>query len=190
MYPIVVLALLPFLSSAIPVSPLQSNSSTPFVLRALRLGFPIHLSTLNANDGQFWLGKATSSSCPAEPKTDCPTETETAVVDTHVPFGQSIYVAKDGTLSFTAAHEEEKVVAASTAYPAGFAYDRDARSFTFAGTPSKGWLACPVAAESGDGDGEGPWLVYADLKRGGKTGCLAFEAGGVEYGGVAVWEYD
>ncbi|KAF6233579.1 hypothetical protein HO173_008136 [Letharia columbiana] len=80
MYPIVVLALLPFLSSAILVSPLQSNSSTPFVLRALRLGFPIHLSTLNANDGHFWLGKATSSSCPAEPKMDCPTETETAVV--------------------------------------------------------------------------------------------------------------
>lgn len=108
-----------------------------------------------------------------------------------VPAGQDIYVAKDGALSFTEAHDEEGV--GSIAYPSGFSYDdsvdacASAGAFTFSGTTSKGWLACPVAA---NGNGNGPWQVYADIKRTNATGCLAFEARGERYEGVGVWQYN
>lgn len=80
MCPIFVVALLPFVYSAIPLTPHQSDSTSPFILHAFEPGSPIHLSSLNANEGHFWLGKATSSSCRAESKRDCPTGTETVLV--------------------------------------------------------------------------------------------------------------
>lgn len=194
------LTFLPLLCSDVPLLPRQSNSTGPFVLRAFQPGSPIHLSSVNANDGHFWLGKATSSACPAALEPDCPTGTETALAVSvagyanlyaSVPAGQDIYVAKDGALSFTEAHDEEGV--GSIAYPSGFSYDdsvdacASAGAFTFSGTTSKGWLACPVAA---NGNGNGPWQVYADIKRTNATGCLAFEARGERYEGVGVWQYN
>ncbi|KAL9133650.1 MAG: hypothetical protein Q9175_005171 [Cornicularia normoerica] len=193
MCPIFVIALLPFVYSAIPLTPHQSDSTSPFILHAFEPGSPIHLSSLNANEGHFWLGKATSSSCRAESKRDCPTGTETVLVvsggghaglDTDVPAGQDIYVAKDGALSFTAAHEEDVT---SIAYPRGFSYVNSTYghafgSFRFTGTPSKGWLACSVAKN-------GPWQVYAEIKRTNNTGCLEFEAKGETYDGARVWQY-
>ena len=82
MCPIFLLLLLPLLSLAIPLLPRQSNSTDPFILRAFRQGSPIHLSSINANNGHFWLGKPTSSSCPSDPTPNCPTGTgtETAFV--------------------------------------------------------------------------------------------------------------
>ncbi len=129
-----------------------------------------------------------------------------------MPTPQTIYVAKDGALSFTAPYEAE-VDLASIAYPSGFACSysyyyshnnssdasastrtSESRSgpglgsgvFTFSGTESEGWVACAVA---------GAWRVYADLKsveasgKGNGTGCVGFEARWVGYGGLRVWEY-
>ena len=80
MYPIFTLALLPLLSSAIPLLPRLSNPTSPFILRAFKPGSPIHLSTLNANQGNFWLGKPTSSYCPPQTKPHCPTGYETVLM--------------------------------------------------------------------------------------------------------------
>ena len=55
----------------------------------------------------------------------------------------------------------------------------------FSGTSSKGWLACPVAE-----DEEGPWQVFANIKRTDAKGCVNFEARGETYVGERVWEYD
>ena len=105
--------------------------------------------------------------------------------NTNVPGGQIIYVAKDGALSFTTAHEGNVT---AIAYPSGFSYisgDQTTRlgSFTFSETPSKGWLACPVA--------EGrPWQVYAYIRGADSKGCLEFEAKGEPYDRSAVWQYD
>lgn len=77
---IFILALLYLLSSAIPLLPPQPNQTSPFVLQAFRPGSPIHLSSMNAHDGHFWLGKTTSSSCPLDLKLPCRTGTKTALV--------------------------------------------------------------------------------------------------------------
>lgn len=75
-----VLLLLSFLSSPIPLLSRQSKAVSPFVVQVTQPGSPIHLSSLNANNGHFWLGKATSSSCPANIKSHCPAGTQTAFV--------------------------------------------------------------------------------------------------------------
>lgn len=74
------LALLFSLSSAIPLLSRQSKAASPFVVKPTQPGSPIHLSSLNANNGHFWFGKATSSSCPANIEPRCPTGTQTAFV--------------------------------------------------------------------------------------------------------------
>lgn len=84
MQSISILILLPVLSFAIPARHhlfhRQTNSTLPFILRAFQPGSPIHLFSLNANDGHFWLGKTTSSSCPAALEPHCPKGTDTALV--------------------------------------------------------------------------------------------------------------
>lgn len=66
-------SLLPFLASTNPL-PLESRQSTlnPFSLIASRSGSPIHLSAINANSESFWIGKSTTSYCPADVVPDCP----------------------------------------------------------------------------------------------------------------------
>ena len=108
--------------------------------------------------------------------------------DATVPGGQTVYVAKDGALSYTPAHKANVI---SLAYPNGFSYSSsDSQSsnngpgdFTFSETPSKGWLAC-AAAEGG------PWQVYAYIRGADNEGCMEFEAKGEPYVGGAVWQYD
>lgn len=77
---IFILALLSFLSSAIPLLSRQSKAVSPFVVQVNQPGCPIHLFSLNANNGHFWFGKATSSSCPANTEPQCPTGTQTAFI--------------------------------------------------------------------------------------------------------------
>ena len=80
MFPIFVLALVSYISSAIPLLSRQSKTINPFVIRASQPGSPIHLSNLNASDGHFWFGKTTSSSCPTDLEPHCPMGTETTFV--------------------------------------------------------------------------------------------------------------
>lgn len=118
------------------------------------------------------------------------------IQDATVPGGQTIYVAKDGALSYTPAHEANVV---SLAYPSGFAYSTGSSEtgngnggpdyFTFSGTPSKGWLACPSTAKAKAKKG-GPWQVYAYIREAVNQGCVEFEATGEPYVGGAVWQYD
>ena len=59
----------------------QSNASGPFTLIAAHSGSPIHLQTINANNGSFWIGKPPLTYCPVPPvpPADCPPGTETAL---------------------------------------------------------------------------------------------------------------
>ena len=106
--------------------------------------------------------------------------------DANVPGGQTVYVAKNGALSYTPAHEGNVI---SLAYPSGFSYSSESQTsngpgyFTFSGTPSKGWLACPTA-------NGGPWQVYAYIREANNQRCMEFEATGEPYEGGAVWQYD
>ena len=106
--------------------------------------------------------------------------------DANIPGGQTIYVAKDGALSYTPAHEGNVI---PLTYPSGFSYSNDSQLsnglgyFTFSGTPSKGWLACPTAKG-------GPWQVFAYIRGTNNQGCMEFEATGEPYEGGAVWQYD
>ena len=73
------------LLSAIPLLPRQSSPITPspitpFVARAFQSDSPVHLSNMNANDGHFWFGKATSTYCPSNSTPHCPMGTETALM--------------------------------------------------------------------------------------------------------------
>ena len=83
---ILIFTLLPLLCSALmlllPSNAVasRSNASNSFVLRAFQPGSPIHLARLNANDGHFWLGKQTSSSCRPKVEPKCSKGKDTALV--------------------------------------------------------------------------------------------------------------
>ena len=56
-------------------------ASAPFTLIAARSGSPIHLQSINANNGNFWIGKPTLSYCiPQVPKSDCPPGSATGLI--------------------------------------------------------------------------------------------------------------
>ncbi|KAI0434895.1 hypothetical protein F5Y09DRAFT_295151 [Xylaria sp. FL1042] len=112
-----VLAFLSCSAAALAASiPAQDASTQTFATGAWRtddteiifLGPPI-----NANGGKFYVNKPTATYCPLD---DCSgfegkdttfvigTDSTTMSLDVSVPGGQQVYIAPDGTLSFTQAH--------------------------------------------------------------------------------------
>ena len=84
MTPITVLstALLP-LAAARALLPRQANfTTTDFGLIAIHSGSAIHLSSINAADSKFWIGKDTQTYCPEIEGLVCPTESYTAFAAT------------------------------------------------------------------------------------------------------------
>ncbi|KAI0808872.1 hypothetical protein GGR55DRAFT_189171 [Xylaria sp. FL0064] len=116
-----ILALLACSAGALAASiPAQDASSVTFITGAWRtdekdiafLGPPI-----NASGGKFYVNRATSTYCPAGVSgLDCSqyegkdttfvlgTEATTMSLDVSVPGGQQVYIAPDGSLSYTQAH--------------------------------------------------------------------------------------
>ena len=80
MFQIVVLALVSYMASAIPLLSRQSKTTSPFVVRASQPDSPLHLSSLNASNSRFWFGKTTSSSCPTDSEPHCPVGNATTFV--------------------------------------------------------------------------------------------------------------
>jgi hypothetical protein len=101
--------------------PSATASSTPevdngyFGVISSRSASPIHLLSLTARGGKFYLGGgAPSSYCPTESvgAENCPAGNTTVLaggdstlsLGVVVPGGQQVYVAADGSLSYTGAH--------------------------------------------------------------------------------------
>ncbi|KAH8885278.1 hypothetical protein GQ53DRAFT_829005 [Thozetella sp. PMI_491] len=109
---------------------------------------------VNASGLTFWVGKSTAAYCPLPDPADCasfPNITTIAVgagsadMYDYAPGGQDIYVAQNGWLQYTAAHEEGQFPPGS--YSTGFAVDTNveppaAGELVFTGGNSSGWIVC------------------------------------------------
>ncbi|KAI2607104.1 uncharacterized protein GGS25DRAFT_319008 [Hypoxylon fragiforme] len=111
--------------------------------------------SINASGGKFYVNKNTSAYCPSGVENlDCSaypgTKTvfrggnDTMFLDAAVPGGQQVYVAADGSLSYTVPHSGALPEGASAT---GFQRERS-ESFGAPVTLSqagKAWLMCPVS---------------------------------------------
>ncbi|KAF2477855.1 uncharacterized protein BDR25DRAFT_4618 [Lindgomyces ingoldianus] len=159
-----------------------------FGVMSARSGSNIHLLPLNAIGGKFFLGGSPSSYCPPEVGTACPPGTSTVLaggvgtlsLGVIVPGGQQVYIAPDGTMSYTAPHSAYK--------PEGSVVDGWSRSpvndqfgyLTFSG----GLVACPVDANNK------PWQVYGQIASVTLSPqCLGFSALTINGTEAGAWEY-
>ena len=145
-----------------------------FGVISARSASPIHLQELTARGGKFYLGGGPPSSyCPPQVGDACPSGNytvlaggqETLSLGVVVPGGQQVYVAPDGTVSYTTAHSAYK--------PDGSIVDgwskTEGENFGFL-TFKDGLIACPA------GEGQG-YQVYGQIP--GITfapECLGFNA--------------
>ncbi|KAF3032133.1 hypothetical protein E8E12_003358 [Didymella heteroderae] len=126
-----------------------------FGVIAARSASPIHLTTLTARNGKFYLGAgAPTTYCPAESigAANCPPGNSTVFAGGEstlslgvvVPGGQQVYVAPDGALSYTTAH--------SAFIPTGSIVDQFSKTAPANGNSfgylnfETGFVACPVGA--------------------------------------------
>jgi hypothetical protein len=154
-----------------------------FGVISARSASPVHLQELTARGGKFFLGGGPPSSyCPPQVGESCPSGNYTtfaggvgtlslAVV---VPGGQQVYIAPDGTMSYTGPHSAYK--------PEGSIVDgwdkAEGESFGYL-TFNKGLIACPA----GEGNG---YQVYGQID--GVTftpDCLGFSALTCKFGSDA-----
>lgn len=165
-------------------APKPTSTPTPgsdyFVVTAARSASPIHLLPVNARGGKFYIGAGPPSSyCPAETigAANCPPGTETVFaggdktlsLGVVVPGGQQVYVAPDGSLSYTTAH--------SAYTPAGSILDQFSKTAPNSGNNlgtlsfETGFVACPVG-----GAGTG-YQVYGQTQNfEASSECLGFSA--------------
>ncbi|GAB0138573.1 hypothetical protein EsDP_00006803 [Epichloe bromicola] len=113
------------LASVIPLLPLSFVEASPtyqaanisaVAIAAYLPGTPVHKRPLEASGNKFWIGKPTSTYCPSNIKEigACPKGKDTTIwvsnerttcgMNVIVPGGQEVYVAPDGSLSYTQAH--------------------------------------------------------------------------------------
>ncbi|OTA55462.1 hypothetical protein K449DRAFT_438684 [Hypoxylon sp. EC38] len=151
-------------------------------------------TAINANDGKFWINKDTTADCPSDVEgLDCSAYpgsdtifiegNGTISLNVGVPGGQQVYVADDGSLSYTAPH--------SGALPPGSnatGFSRE-RSEAF-GAPvnlykANGyWYICPF----GDGEPrEKPYQLFVGPP--GKEGCYGTLVRTYHAEGISAWEY-
>lgn len=162
-------------------APTKRDAPTTFSGMSLRSASPIHFGAINANDREFWIGKDTSSSCPTEVVTDCPAGNSTVFsggndtlsLSTVVPGGQQVFVAADGSLSFTGPHsadQGEGSVATGFSTESGY--------LTFGGS---GFAACPVGED---------YQIFASSKLNTTaTDCLGFSWLVLNATAPGAWEY-
>lgn len=181
----------------------QNIVATPFTIIAARSGSPIHLQSINANNGDFWIGKPTLSYCiPEVPAGDCPPGTATALLvgdgrasmDADVPGGQDVYIsATNGALKFTEAHTEGGENGTTTGFSYTNSTDGGLGEFSFTGLNATGFVACPSL------NGTAPWQIFAalpnlgnkDVPGGNVSACLGFDALGDTYeNGTAAYQYE
>jgi len=159
-----------------------------FGVMSTRSASPVHLLPLTARGGKFYLGgSGPSSYCPPNVADACPPGTDTTLaggdqylsLGVVVPGGQQVYVAPDGSLSYTAPH--------SAYIPEGSVRDgwTKTEGENFGNLAFKnGLIACPT-----NKDGQGyqvfgqlPGLTF-------DTKCLGFNSLTVNGTGPGAWEY-
>lgn len=178
-------------TSACPTAS-ASATSTPstFAGLAIRSASDIHYLSVNANGQSFWLGKNTTTYCPASAGVPCPANdttpqtvfasanSGTASLDVTVPGGQQVYVSGTGALKFTAPHSANT---GEGAVVDGFSVSDLHLQFQ-----GQDWYACP------DAEVDNVWGVYAASVYAGDDvdQCLGFAFRTVDAGDAqAVWEY-
>ncbi|CRG91352.1 hypothetical protein PISL3812_08400 [Talaromyces islandicus] len=167
-------------------------------LTALRSASPIHFGSINAANSKFWIwGPGPKTYCPPN-ITGCQ-KTNSTLIDLYldngaaglyanIPGGQDIFVAPDGSLSFTEPHMEGVFPPGSIAY-SGFTYTAPAEPGTvailgFKGNGSTGFVACPRK-------GAYPWQIYVQLPGKNYTsGCLGFDVSAANVTNAPLpWEF-
>ncbi|KAF2197067.1 hypothetical protein GQ43DRAFT_403814 [Delitschia confertaspora ATCC 74209] len=170
------------------VAGILAQAPSSFGVMSTHSASPVHLLPLTARGGKFFLGgPGPTSYCPEQVQPNCPNGTETLLVggdqtlslSVMVPGGQQVYVAPDGSLSYTAPH--------SAYVPEGSIRDGwyKTEGDMFGNLKfEKGLIACPAA---GQGNG---YQVFGQLA--GLTfapECLGFNALTVNQTGPGAWEY-
>ena len=188
----------------------RQQAGTPagkaFTLLAVRSASPIHFMPVQANDGQFWIGKDTTASCPSADGCGIYT-TNTTVVDCAVANGnsttcamnavvyggQTVFVQSNGTLGYGEANNNVVPHGAATqGFTLTLPYGDQTGFFNYPGHNSKGaWAACPTGAgcDLGTGKDCAPWAVVSTAVSAVAPNCLGFDI--VTYpSDVMAWEYD
>lgn len=107
-----------------------------------------------------------------------------------VPGGQLVYVAPDGHLGYTIAHD---ISYPSGSVPSPFIFGRPTRNqsstyLTTGAFGAQGFMGCPIP------ESPGIYLVYADMTNatvtnGNLTACISFQAVASNYYGPPVYQY-
>jgi hypothetical protein len=103
-------------------------------------------------------------------------------LNVQVPGGQRVYIASDGSLSYTIAHSAS---IPSDSFTSGFGYTPQATANTIGRLKFNDgmFMACPADDEV--------YQVYAQNARGfTRADCVGINIGTSEYGGAPAWEYD
>ncbi|MCJ1329673.1 hypothetical protein MMC10_006353 [Thelotrema lepadinum] len=178
---------------AAPLEPRQSVPTTVSLI-ALSSNSALQGQPINATGNQFFVGLASGIYCPV-PAPDCAGFSNTTTIEVggggasmydDVPGGQDVYVAQNGQLSFTTAHEEG--IFPEGAYTGPFSIEPTGfggYQLIFTGDNSSGFFACPTGEN-------GAWEILAKVSSGGAI-CAA--AADVELAAIAVsepgaFEYD
>jgi hypothetical protein len=160
----------------------RSTPAGPFGGLAIHSGSEIQYASVNAAESKFFLLKDSSVYCPDIEGLTCPNTTTTQFLggdntlslDTIVPGGQQVFVAVDGSLSFTAPHSAYTGPDASST---GFSIDEQAQHVQFRG---EDWLACPI---------DGHYAIYAAAIAKDASACTGFAFRVAESNAPAAWEY-
>jgi hypothetical protein len=160
----------------------RSAPSSAFGGLAIHSGSEIQYASINAAESKFFLLKESSVYCPNISGLVCPNTTTTQFLggdntlslDTIVPGGQQVFVAVDGSLSFTKPHSAYTGPDASST---GFSVDEEAQHVQFRG---EDWLACPI---------DGHYAIYAAAIAKDASACTGFAFRVAESNAPAAWEY-
>ncbi|RMZ72071.1 binding [Pyrenophora seminiperda CCB06] len=177
--------------AATGTAPAPVDNNGYFGVVSARSASPIHLQTLTARNGKFYLGGAGptsycppnigASNCPAGNTTVLSGGATTLNMGVVVPGGQQVFVQADGVMGYTQAH--------SAALPAGatqtgFSRDAPTGSNEFGYLHfDTGFVACPA----GEGQGYQVFGQTADAKFGPE--CLGFNALTVATAQPGAWQY-
>jgi hypothetical protein len=149
---------------------------------AIHSGSEIQYASINAAESKFFLLKDSSVYCPNISGLACPNTTSTQFIggdntlslETIVPGGQQVFVAVDGSLSFTAPHS---AYTGPDAMSTGFSIAQEGEHVQFQG---EDWLACPI---------DGHYAIYAAAIAKDASACTGFAFRVADSELPAAWEY-
>ncbi|KAF3921984.1 hypothetical protein ABW20_dc0104473 [Dactylellina cionopaga] len=186
-------------AAAVSAAPAPSQPLA-LTMMSLRSASPIHFGRVDASGQKFYIGlERPSSYCPTPPVSpkDCPSGNSTSLawneygpyMNVLVPGGQRLYIAPDGSLSYTQAHSASMPPGSITeGFTLGPKQENTLRSISHT---SGGFIACPVKKNVG------PWMVFVGkvtdkvVPSGHAADCLGFSNNGIEFKSerFGAWQY-